>query len=115
MLDIVMMRLRTADGLDMAEFGERFGTGAVRAVNAALEPHEVAALVERNAQEPTSEKGRGAGERSAQEPTSEKGEEAGDVIRLSDPDGFLVSNDIISDVFAALMPDEDKRGHNSGR
>ncbi|CAL8464114.1 g3649 [Coccomyxa elongata] len=98
MLDIVMMRLRTADGLDMADFGERFGEGAVRAVNAALEPHEAAALVERH----------------AEKPTSEKAGKAVEVVRLSDPDGFLVSNDIISDVFAALMPDDDNKGHSSG-
>lgn len=99
MLDIVMMRLRTADGLDMADFRERFGEGAVRAVNAALEPHEAAALVERR----------------AKEPTIEEGGKAVDLVRLSDPDGFLVSNDIISDVFAALLPDDDNnKGHKSG-
>ncbi|EIE24812.1 radical SAM enzyme [Coccomyxa subellipsoidea C-169] len=98
MLDIVMMRLRTADGLDLRQFGEQFGSGAVRAVNKALEPHEEAALVVRSSEE-------------GKEGKEGKGEGIGarEVVRLADPDGFLVSNDIISDVFAALMPDDGKQ------
>ncbi len=98
MLDIVMMRLRTADGLDLTQYGEQFGSGAVRAVNKALEPHEEAALVVRSSEEGKEGK-----------VGKSEGIGAREVVRLADPDGFLVSNDIISDVFAALMPDDGKQ------
>ena len=98
MLDIVMLRLRTADGLDLGDFGERLGSGAVRAVKKALDPHEQAGLVEQSSEEGKEEKSEGSRGRA--------------VVRLTDPDGFLVSNDIISDVFSALMPDEGKQHHD---
>ena len=83
LLDFVMLQLRLSDGLALADVVERMGgTGrgarAAEAVLEAVRPHVLAgtALLE----------GEGPGRR----------------IRLADPDGFLVSNDIISDVFAAL-------------
>jgi len=83
LLDFVMLQLRLSDGLALADVAERMG-GAGRGARAAegvleaVRPHVLAgtALVE----------GEGPGRR----------------IRLADPDGFLVSNDVISDVFAAL-------------
>ena len=47
MLDIVMMRLRTADGLDLAEFAARYGSAASKKLLQALELHEKAGLVTR--------------------------------------------------------------------
>ena len=86
MLDIVMMRLRTADGLDLADFAARYGSAASNLLLRALEPHERTGLVMRM--------------------EKEEGSRAGESVRLTDPEGFLVSNDVISDVFAALMPDK---------
>lgn len=94
MLDVVMMRLRTSDGLSMAEFGERFGSNAVRAVDKVLAPHEQTGLVERRSKEAAMSTG------------------SEEFVALTDPDGFLVSNDIISDIFAALMPDDVKGSHS---
>lgn len=80
--DIVMLRLRTADGLDLAEVGARFGAGAAAAVARGLTPHA-------------------AGGRAARV-VGGGGGGSGDTWRLTDPAGFVVSNSIIADVFAEL-------------
>ena len=75
--DIVMLRLRTADGLDLEEVGARFGGAAAAAVERGLAPHAEAGRAVRVAS-------------------------TASTWRLTDPAGFVVSNSIISDVFAAL-------------
>ena len=87
LLDTVMLRLRLADGLDMALVSERYGLPAAERIRQSLERHMAVGLV------------------SATESLHvTRGEELlmPYALRLADPDGFLVSNDIISDVFAGL-------------
>ena len=74
LLDMVMLRLRLSDGLDFRVVADCFGEEKVSSIRSALRPHIDKGLVE----------------------------ERGSCIRLTDPEGFLMSNDIISDVFAAL-------------
>jgi len=74
LLDLVMLRLRLADGLDLASVAARYGNHTAEQVHKSLRKHIERGLVQ----------------------------EAGHVVRLQDPQGFLFSNDIISDVFLAL-------------
>ena len=78
LLDMVMLRLRTADGLDVGRVEAAFGAAAAADVRRGLAPHVQRGLA--------------------------VWDEGGHVVRLTDPDGFLVSNDVIADVFA-LLPD----------
>ena len=127
MTDVVMMRLRTADGLDLKAFEDSYGSSAARSVASALEPHRQAGLVQicestdiRTASD-ESESGRqvvpkqgvsvsnhastmNANRMEHDLAMSQKEGLRGKRVRLTDPEGFLVSNDIISDVFAALTP-----------
>jgi oxygen-independent coproporphyrinogen-3 oxidase len=101
--DVVMMRLRTVDGLDLDFVRETYGSDVVRRIESALEPHERAGLVLRGnaiGAVALAERGRQAG---GPEGAAHSGSDS-NVVRLADPEGFLVSNDIISDVFAAIMP-----------
>ena len=81
MLDTVMLSLRTADGLDLDAMERRFGAAASDAVWAALLPYAARGLV---AAFSSSSSARPLG------------------ARLTDPRGFLLSNDMISSVFAAI-------------
>lgn len=90
LLDTVMLSLRLADGMDMALVSERYGVSAAERICKSLEPHMARGLVA------VAEGGLG----------QQRGEQDGRSLRLVDPQGFLVSNDIISDVFVALS-DED--------
>ncbi|KAL6762922.1 hypothetical protein V8C86DRAFT_2509146 [Haematococcus lacustris] len=86
MLDTVMLRLRTADGLDLAEFASHYGEQAAELLKRAVEPHVASGrvlLLPDQSQDLSSDV-----------PSKR--------IRLSDPLGFLVSNSIISDVFVRL-------------
>ena len=96
--DVVMMRLRTADGLDLEEVGQLHGSNAVRRIEKALQPHEAAGLVTRVHAEVAVAQAALARQHGAEDAPLSR------IVRLADPEGFLVSNDIISDVFAELMP-----------
>ena len=74
LLDHIMLSLRQSDGLDLANLSQDFGVRASNKILSALGPHIKTGLVQ----------------------ASPSG------VRLKDPDGFLMSNSIISDVFAAL-------------
>lgn len=99
-----MLRLRLSDGLDLAQLGARFGAAPAAAAAAALAPHVGAGLAEVVADGShalgSGSRGHAAGGKGGGEGLS------GSVVRLTDPEGFLVSNDVISDVFAALVPDD---------
>ena len=107
LLDTVMLSLRLADGLDLAAVAARHGGNAADHIQAALQPHldsgRVSAVEQQRRHSPGSQ----------QCLHSEQGRLSGTsnrtylwpCLRLTDPGGFLVSNDIISDVFAALTPD----------
>ena len=109
MLDTIMLRLRTSDGLDMASFSGRFGGGAAAAVSAALTPHERRGLVLRlprlsgaaagSSSAVPQESGQGAGQAKG---INSEGHDWDFRFRLSDPEGFLLSNSVIADVFAAF-------------
>ena len=75
-----MLRLRMSDGLDLDSLAKQYGPDASMAVAASLRPHLAAGLVKYH--------GMAAGVQGS--------------VRLADPEGFLMSNDIISDVFLAL-------------
>jgi oxygen-independent coproporphyrinogen-3 oxidase len=90
MLDVVMLALRTADGLDLARFARQYGEENAARVLRALGRYEADGLVLRTGDggwEAGALGARGSGERR---------------VRLSDPDGLMLSNDIISSVFASL-------------
>lgn len=121
---MVMMRLRTADGLDLKAFEDSYGSSAARSVASALEPHRQAGLVQKfesndisSAPESRSQvvpkqgvsvsnhaSTMNANRMEHDLAMSQKEGLRGKRVRLTDPEGFLVSNDIISDVFAALTP-----------
>jgi coproporphyrinogen III oxidase-like Fe-S oxidoreductase len=90
MLDTVMLSLRTGDGLDLEEFSRLYGAENAARVSKALDPYQQQGL----ALYSNTEGSPGGGGNSV-------GVAFGRV-RLADPDGFIVSNDIISSVFAAL-------------
>jgi oxygen-independent coproporphyrinogen-3 oxidase len=100
MLDSVMLRLRTADGLDLNSFSQLYGQEAAQLVVKALQPH----IQRGHAQLVTGALVTGAVKAGAGEPEGAvAGQQQGPQrVRLTDPHGFLVSNSIISDVFAAL-------------
>jgi len=74
LLDLVMLRLRLADGLDLSSVSAKFGWEKAEAVHRSLKKHIDKGIVQGNNQ----------------------------TVRLQDPKGFLVSNDVISDIFVAL-------------
>lgn len=83
LLDYVMLRLRLADGIPVNALLERFGGQVLAAVEAGLELSTTKYAY--------------------------RTEVAGQPhLRLSDPEGFLMSNDCISTVFAHLMSDADE-------
>lgn len=87
MLDAVMLRLRLRDGLDLTAFGAEFGSAARQKVVDALRRFEGGGLVEHE----------GNDEGAWRTDRWRNGR-----VRLADPGGWLVSNDIISEVFVAL-------------
>ena len=91
-----MLRLRMSDGLNLDWLAEHHGSHASLQVSAGLQPHVKSGLVEQDM--------RAALPGSGCKPFG--------TVRLADPDGFLMSNDIISDVFVALDNDDDTQNHN---
>ena len=87
-----MLRLRTSDGLDMTSFAASFGDDAAESLHRAMEGHIRQGLVLKLPRLSTVMALAGSG-----------GTNRWDFrIRLSDPEGFLLSNSIISDAFAAF-------------
>lgn len=92
-MDVVMLSLRTADGLDLKSFGEAFGESMMRSVCEVYRPH-----VESGHVMCLDEQGRKiVGDEFV---SNEKLA----FLRLSDPDGFLLSNELISLAFSAIAP-----------
>ena len=79
LLDAVMLQLRLGQGLDLDAVAASHGAAAADAIRRAIRQHEASGLV-----------------------TLATGLDGSQRCRLTDPEGFLMSNDIISDVFAAL-------------
>ncbi|GIL72807.1 hypothetical protein Vretimale_4490 [Volvox reticuliferus] len=132
LLDTIMLRLRTADGLDLAQLRNRFGSEALTTALRALAPHErrgtVLALDGQGRPCSLAEAAMDAAKEAttaplppldALPPAAGLGKaqvdfqqrSRGPRVRLSDPRGFLLSNDIISDVFAEF----DITKHTNGK
>jgi oxygen-independent coproporphyrinogen-3 oxidase len=75
LLDMIMLSLRTADGLNLNEVSSTFGQSVADAIEEAVIDYEKDGLVKAI---------------------------IGHRVRLTDPDGFLISNDIISSIFAKI-------------
>lgn len=105
LLDTIMLRLRLADGLDLRQLAAQHPDGqqAVTVVLGALQRHIEAGLVLVGKSD-SSKSSSGAGESRNSNSSGAGGSspENPGVVRLADPGGFLVSNDILSDVFAAF-------------
>lgn len=86
LLETVMVGLRREEGLDLDELALVFGRDAASACASALAPAESRGLVVR---------------KPSQEAKLSDGVRLGSV-QLSVPEGFLLSNDLLSDVFVAL-------------
>lgn len=74
LLDTIMLRLRLSDGLDLGMVEAQYGKEKVESITKAIKPHVQQKLVRT----------------------------FNNSIALADPAGFMLSNDIISDVFAEL-------------
>jgi coproporphyrinogen III oxidase-like Fe-S oxidoreductase len=106
MLEGLMLQLRLADGVDLHRFAADFGADKCERLLDAVQPHAAAglALVEWV----SSPGGQGHEEAAAmpwegaQAALALDAEDAYMRLRLSDPYGLMVSNNILSDVFAAL-------------
>ncbi|KAJ1618599.1 hypothetical protein T492DRAFT_604216 [Pavlovales sp. CCMP2436] len=92
LLETVMVGLRRSDGIDLDQLAAVFGDAAARACLLALEPAERRGLVSRS---------QVAGSAASDVGGGEQGQRLG-CVRLSSPEGFLLSNDIIADVFVKL-------------
>ena len=106
LLDLVMLSLRTADGLDLAAVAMQHGHDAAHRIRAALQPHLASCLVsvvEQQQQQQQQQQQPSVQSHSRWE-TSD-GVRLQPCLRLTDPAGFLLSNGIISDVFAGLTLD----------
>lgn len=79
LLDAVMLQLRLGQGLDLDSVAASHSAVTADAIRRAVRQHEARGLV-----------------------VFEKGPRGEKRCRMSDPEGFLLSNDVISDVFAAL-------------
>ena len=99
LLDTIMLRLRTADGLDLARLAATHGDEAAALVCKAAQKHVEAgrvSLLDTNAG------GGGRGLQSGEPGRERAGGPPSRIMRLTDPQGFLLSNDIISDIFLAF-------------
>lgn len=79
LLDVIMLSLRTSDGLDLSAVERSFGVEVSTRIRLAAATFEEQQLV-----------------------LTARSYEGAECIRLVDPEGFLLSNDIISSIFAAV-------------
>lgn len=101
-LDRVMLSLRTADGLSLVSFQQQYGREKALKVLCALKEHHdrgTVLLIGAGAKSSALAADAWANEVLDSIENESSGSAA---VRLSDPEGFLLSNEIISDVFAAI-------------
>ena len=105
-LEVIMLSLRTADGLHLPQFASLYGAAAAEKVIKVLTPY-----VQRGLAEFRSTSGMPIAaycEKHSKDSGTESStrSDVGGVnvvsVRLTDPQGFLLSNEVISSVFAAL-------------
>lgn len=99
--DVVMLSLRTAKGLDLKSFGEAFGESLVISLCELYKPYMESGLVVYMDEQRRSIK---ADEFNSLISNELKMKEVVAFIRLSDPDGFLLSNELISLAFGVISP-----------
>ncbi|MGF1496886.1 MAG: radical SAM family heme chaperone HemW [Elainellaceae cyanobacterium] len=100
LLDTLMLGLRLADGLKLAELGQHFGPSCLKAVQLALKPFHNRGWVE--IWDP--QQGRELLWEAIAAPPFPNAR-----LRLTDPEGFLFSNEVLSSLFNALedwLPDD---------
>ena len=106
-LDVLMLSLRTADGIDVQQFSQRYGSSATSKLVAAVSPYVQRGIALAHDSE---------GNRLQHEQLqaaycdgADTGLLPGKIVcgagglgslRLSDPQGFLISNEVISTLFA---------------
>ncbi|KAL3655702.1 hypothetical protein CASFOL_000098 [Castilleja foliolosa] len=95
-MDVVMLSLRTADGLDLKCFTEAFGESLTRSIFEVYRPYSESGHVIFS-----DEGGRNVG---TDECMSLVSSEKLAFLRLSDPDGFLLSNELLSLAFGVIAP-----------
>lgn len=91
LLDMVMLSLRLKDGLDVDRLEAEYGSDVKKRVMNALQSHIAEGRAEVVEEKEEKEKG-GKGVRR--------------IVKLTDPEGFLLSNDIISDIFSYIEEKE---------
>ncbi|RZC85720.1 hypothetical protein C5167_026390 [Papaver somniferum] len=100
-MDVVMLSLRTSKGLDLTSFRECFGSGLVLSLCKTFRPY-----IESGHVLLLDDKRRVLVEEEFWSVLSNESkiEEEVAFIRLSDPDGFLLSNELISIAFGCISP-----------
>ena len=100
-MDVVMLSLRTAKGLDLKSFREAYGGSLVFSLLKAYKPYVESGHVvclDENRRAMT------ADELDTALLDNDKIDRMLAYIRLSDPDGFLLSNELISHAFGVVAP-----------
>ncbi|KAL3512604.1 hypothetical protein ACH5RR_025321 [Cinchona calisaya] len=98
-MDVLMLSLRTARGLDLKSFGEAFGCDLVLSLCKVYQPYVASGhivLLDDRRRSIT------ADEFSSLLSDDDKMSEVVAFLRLSDPDGFLLSNELISHAFGVI-------------
>ncbi|MDW8202285.1 MAG: radical SAM family heme chaperone HemW [Cyanobacteriota bacterium SKYGB_h_bin112] len=98
LLETLMLALRTAEGISLDPVAAQYGTDAVNRLWNCLQPYYHRGLV---VLMPEGDSAR-AIVPPIQADTDQAGLASGYRLRLQDPEGFLVSNTILADLFAAL-------------
>jgi len=93
LLEVIMLGLRLAEGLHLDRLVPQFGSDWITPLHQCLEPYIQCGWVEWN---PIPEASSASSTRSTKTAVQ---------LRLTDPEGFLFSNTVLSKVFACLGPD----------
>lgn len=100
-MDIVMLSLRTSRGLNLRTFREAFGDSLTHSLCDVYRPYVESGLVVFLDEDRTPMKGDDFNSLLSDEEESTRRLA---YIRLSDPDGFLLSNELISLAFGTVAP-----------
>lgn len=95
-LDTLMLGLRLADGLSLSQLAQQYGDATLETILAVLQPYQQRGWVQYLAE------GQRANRDGANPDAVLPSRAGAGRIRLSDPDGFLFSNVVLSDLFERL-------------
>lgn len=110
LLDLVMLRLRLSDGLDLSRLQREFGAQLVASLLPAVAGNMERGLMQLAGAAPAAPGGAPSGGEAAAQLRAALAAGRPCCVRLTDPAGFLVSNDVIAGLFAALDPRDLLRG-----